>query len=170
MINNNAKHCVRNIGTPRINRITGSNNVWEMVYAAGSADTDDYPFCHVQGYCPRVFHLKQGRDRTPSGRSSERWGSEGGCGVDRWGFDRRNHGPPKGRFARRDKNWREFKPNVQCNACKHINHKAAMCNMLVIALFLDCYKLDMSKADWSQLESKWLSWWKDKIGQPARTP
>jgi hypothetical protein len=42
--------------------------------------------------------------------------------------------------------------------------------MLAIALFLDRYKLDMSETDKSQLESKWLSWWKDRVGQPARTP
>jgi hypothetical protein len=42
--------------------------------------------------------------------------------------------------------------------------------MLTIALFLDRYKSDMSEADWSQLKLKWLSQWKDKIGQPALTP
>ncbi len=170
MINNNAKHLVRDIGTPCINRVTSSVNICEMVHAAGSADVDNYPFCHVQGYCPRAFHLKQGRYHTPSGRGSECWGSEGGLGVDHRGFDCRNHDPPKGRFAWPDKNRREFKPKVQCNACKRIGHEAATCNMLAIALFLDRYKPDMSKADWSQLESKWLSWWKDRIGQPAWTP
>jgi hypothetical protein len=170
MINNNAKHCVRDTGMPRINRVTGSNDVWEMVHATRSADANDYPFCHVQGYCPRAFCLKQGRDCTPGGHGSECWGSEGGRGVDCRGFDCYNHDCRRGRFAQPDKNWHEFEPNVQCNPCKCIGHEAATCNMLAIALFLDRYKLDMSKADWSQLESKWLSWRKDKIGQPARTP
>jgi hypothetical protein len=48
--------------------------------------------------------------------------------------------------------------------------QAATCNMLAIALFLDHYKSDMSEANGSQLELKWLSRWKDKIGQPAWTP
>ncbi len=157
MINNNSKHCVRDIGMLRINHVTGSDNVWKMVHATGSADANDYPFCHVQGYCPRAFCLKQGRDRTPGGRGSEHRGSEGGHGVDCWGFDRRNHDPPKGRFAQPDINWYEFKPNVQCNACKLISHKAATCDILAITLFLDRYKSDMSKADWSQIELKWLS-------------
>ncbi len=170
MINNNAKHYVRDIGTLRINRVTGSNEVWEMVHAAGSADADDYPFCHIQGYCPRAFCLKQSQDCTPGGCGSERRGSKGGCGVDHQGFDCCNHHPPKGRFAQADTNRCEVKLNMQCNACKRIGHKAATCNMLAIALFLDRYTSDMSEADWSQLESKWLSRWKDKIGQPAQTP
>jgi hypothetical protein len=31
MINNNAKHHVRGVGTPRINRVVGSDNGWDMV-------------------------------------------------------------------------------------------------------------------------------------------
>jgi hypothetical protein len=170
MINNNAKHRIRNVGAPRINRVAGSDDIWEMVHAASHANANNYPFCHVQGYCPRAFCLEQGRDRTPGGRGPKHWGFEGGHGVDHWGLNRRNPDPPKGRFARFDKNWHEFKPNVQCITCKRIGHEAATCDMLAIILFLDRYKLDMSEADQSQLESKWLNRWKDRMGQPARTP
>jgi hypothetical protein len=170
MINNNAKHRVQDVGAPRINCVAGANKLWEMVHTPGDATADDYPFCHVQGYCPMAFHLEQGRDCNPGGRGFDQRGFEGGRGSDRRGLDHRNPDPPKGHFARPDKNQHEFKPNVQCDACKCVGHKAATCDMLAIILFLDRYKLDMSEADQSQLESKWLSWRKDKIGQPARTP
>jgi hypothetical protein len=171
MINNNAKHCVQDVGTPRINRVTGSDDVWEMVHATGDAkDSNYYPYCHVQGYYPRAFHLEQGRERTPGGQGFERWGFDGGRSGDCRGPDHRNPDPLKGCFARPDKNWHEFKPNVQCNACKRVGHEAATCNVLAIALFLDCYKSDMSEADKSQLKSKWITRWKDRVGQPAWTP
>jgi hypothetical protein len=45
------------------------------------------------------------------------------------------------------------------------------CDMLAMALFLDCYtKRDLSDADRNAIESKWLGRWKDRLGNPARTP
>jgi hypothetical protein len=43
--------------------------------------------------------------------------------------------------------------------------------MLAIALFIDQYtKTDMSDSNRSAIESQWLKRWKDRLGQPARTP
>ncbi len=171
MINNNAKNCAQDIGLPCINCVAGLDGVWELVHVTEDAkDSNNYPYCHVQGYYPRAIRLEQGRERTSGGQGFERWGFDGGHGGDCRGPDCRNPDPPKGCFARPDKNWCEFKPNVQCDDCKRVGHKAAKCNVLAITLFLDCYKSDMSKADKSQLESKWITWWKDRVGQPAQTP
>ncbi len=57
MIHNNAKARVRDFAAPRIHKLDGMDSVWDLV------DNDELPFCHVQGYEPRVLRLEQGRDR-----------------------------------------------------------------------------------------------------------
>jgi hypothetical protein len=42
--------------------------------------------------------------------------------------------------------------------------------MLAIALYIDRYTKDLTDATRANIESKWLGRWKDKLGQPARTP
>jgi hypothetical protein len=43
--------------------------------------------------------------------------------------------------------------------------------MLAMALFLECYtKKNLSDADRTSIESKWLGRWKEKLDQPAGTP
>ena len=57
MIHKNAKARVRDFAAPRIHKVDGLDSVWDLV------DNDELPFCHVQGYEPRVLRLEQGRDR-----------------------------------------------------------------------------------------------------------
>jgi len=42
--------------------------------------------------------------------------------------------------------------------------------MLAIALFVDRHKDRLSDAEKSSIEDKWISRWKDTVGQPTRTP
>ena len=56
-----------------------------------------------------------------------------------------------------------FLPNVICAACKRTGHGATSCDMLAIALFVERHKDQMSEAEKS-------SHWRDKLGQPNRTP
>jgi hypothetical protein len=78
---------------------------------------------------------------------------------------------PRGRFAWPDLHCRTFMLDKQCAACKRIGHKAINCNMLAIALFVDCYvHHSLSDSDQLYIESKWLAHWKDRLGQPARSP
>jgi hypothetical protein len=42
--------------------------------------------------------------------------------------------------------------------------------MLALALFIERHKQSLSDADRDSIESKWLARWKERLGQPARTP
>ena len=57
MIHNNAKARIKDFAAPRIHKLDGMDSVWDLV------DDDELPFCHVQGYEPRVLRLDQGKDR-----------------------------------------------------------------------------------------------------------
>ena len=50
-----------------------------------------------------------------------------------------------GRSLRPDLRCRPFLPGVICVACKHTGHEATSCNMLAIALFVECHKDQLSK-------------------------
>ena len=177
-IHNTAKARVQDLGHRRVNRVLG----WDG--APDDFPDDDLQFRHLQGYAPCVLRMEQGRDR-------------GGRGPDRRGFDRRQGfdnrqdrstlasdrssssstlssdrgpAPPRGRFARPDQRRRSFLPNVQCEACKRIGHEAVNCDMLALALFIERHKHSLSDAERSAIESKWVAHWKERLGQPARTP
>ena len=42
--------------------------------------------------------------------------------------------------------------------------------MLAVALFIERHKQSLSDAEHNSIESKWLTRWKERLGQPARTP
>ena len=42
--------------------------------------------------------------------------------------------------------------------------------MLALALFIECHKHSLLNAKHDEIESKWLTHWKECLGQPARTP
>ncbi len=42
--------------------------------------------------------------------------------------------------------------------------------MLAIALFVDCHKDWLLEKEKSSIEEKWISCWKDNVGQPTPTP
>ena len=79
MIHKNGKARVKDFAAPRIHKVDGLDYVWDLV------DNDELPFCHVQGYEPRLLRLEQGRDRgrgreydcreSPSLRGDRRKGS-----------------------------------------------------------------------------------------------
>ncbi len=70
LIHNNAKHHVQDIHSPHIHRVAGLDTTWD------NSDEDELAFCHLQGYCPRVFHLKQDNRDHGSPRNANR-GSPG---------------------------------------------------------------------------------------------
>ena len=42
--------------------------------------------------------------------------------------------------------------------------------MLAFAIFVEKHRNSLSDSEKSAIEDKWISRWKDKIGQPTRTP
>ena len=130
--------------------------------------------------------LDQGRDRADAGRDRDRYRDrDQDRGVSRGrreqdprrDFVTRDRGPPRpgargpqGRALRPDQRRRPFFPGVTCAACKRTGHEALNCDMLAIAFFVDRHKDRLSDAEKSSIEDKWISCWKDTIGQPTRTP
>lgn len=186
LIHNNAKARVRDLGHRRVNRVAGWDSLTDVL------SDDELQFCHIQGYEPRVFRMDQGRDQS---RDQNR--DRGGHGPDRRGFDRRlrfdhcqdnstllsdrssrssttsserGSAAPRGRFARPDQCRRSFLPNKQCEACKRVGHEAVNCDMLALALFIERHKKSLTDTARNEIELNWLARWRDRLGQPARTP
>ena len=42
--------------------------------------------------------------------------------------------------------------------------------MLAIALSIERHKKQLSESKKMAIEEAWVAWWKNKVGQPARTP
>ena len=148
MIHNNAKARIRDFAAPRIHKLDGMDSVWDLV------DDDELPFCHIQGYEPRVLRLNQGRDRgrgreydrreSPSLRGDRREGSSLRSGNrdydrrDNSGFHDRAPGRSRygdcgnrpsdtapGRPVRPDQRRCPFLPGVICAELRHARH----CNL-----------------------------------------
>jgi hypothetical protein len=131
-----------------------------------------------------VFHVDQGQDHFHSSSGCcpyERDGpaGRGGCGFDRdrAGCGRRNFdrdgGPssPHDQSICPDRRRCSFLHGMQCNTCKHLGHKASICDMLAIALFLDKYiKHSLSDDDRHRIELNWVNRWKEQLGQPQHSP
>jgi hypothetical protein len=140
---------------------------------------DELPLCGVQGYCPRVYRVKQGQ-----GRVRRPYEQDGPAGCGGRGFDRDRAGrgcrdfdcdgrrpSPRDRSIRPDLRRCSFLPGVQCEACKRIGHEASSCDMLAIALFLDKYiKRSVTDDTRRTIKSTWVARWKEKLGQPQRSP
>ncbi len=67
-------------------------------------------------------------------------GHSGGQQGDRGPIGGHNGDPPQGCSLRPDQRRQPFLHGVMCAACKHTGHEATSCNMLAIALFVDCHK------------------------------
>ena len=158
-------------------------------------DEVEHPYCHIQGYTPRVLRLEQGRDWKAPGRDRVRGfnrgrrnpvspGSSGSRDGDLPHFrpgDRNSYGRrgddnrpgndnPQGRSIHPDRRRWPYLPDVICAACKRRGHPASSCDMLAIALFVDRHKQQLSEQERSAIEETWLARWKDKVGQPTRMP
>ena len=85
--------------------------------------------------------------------------------------DRGRDQTPRGRYARPDHNHRVYDKDLQCEACKHVGHAAATCNLLAQALFLTKYmKYTLDDNAKVNLEAVWLDRWSSKLGTPSRSP
>jgi hypothetical protein len=42
--------------------------------------------------------------------------------------------------------------------------------MLALALFIERHQQSLFDSEHNEIESKWLARWKERLGQPARTP
>ena len=130
--------------------------------------------------------LDQGRDRADTGRDRDRYhdrgqdrGANRGCREQdpRRDFVPRDCGPPRPGARghqecalRPNQRHRPFIPGVICAACKRTGHEAWNCNMLAIMLSIDRHKDRLLDAQKFSIEEKWISRWKDTVGQPTRTP
>jgi hypothetical protein len=173
----NASARVRDVGfaPPQVRRVAGD---WDSTPFPPVPDAE-LLLCVVQGYSPRAFRVEQGQDRV--GRTYDRDGpaGRGGRGFDRekagrgqHDFDRDGRRPsPRDQSIRPDLRCRSFVPGVQCDACKWVGHEASSCDMLAIALFLNIYvKHSLSDDVRRNIESTWVARWKEKLGQPQRSP
>ena len=186
LIHNNAKARVSNFAAPRLHKLDGMEPVWNLV------DKDELPFCHVQGYEPRILRIEQGRDRREHGTSfrdnrressTTQFGSRNNNHTNNSGFHdqvpfnsrygnggKRPSDSATGRPIRPDQRRRPFLPGVICAACKRTGHEASSCDMLAIAIFVEKHRNSLSDGEKSAIEDRWILRWKDKIGQPTRTP
>ena len=93
------------------------------------------------------------------------------AGRGRGDFARDGRRPsPRDRSIRPDLRHRTFLPGVQCAACKRLGHEASSCDMLAIALFLDKHKKTLTEDSRRAIESTWVARFKEKLGQPQRSP
>ena len=61
-------------------------------------------------------------------------------------------------------------PNVICAVRKRCGCLASSCDMLAIALSIERHKKQLSESEKLAIKENWIAHWKDKVGQPARTP
>jgi hypothetical protein len=78
--------------------------------------------------------------------------------------------PQWGRYARPNHNKSKWDPCIICDACRHTRHKAASCDMLAMAIFLEKYKRETSDNTTNKVETEWLACWKGDLGNPSRKP
>ena len=176
-IHMNASARARDVGlaSPRVRRVAGE---WDPT-SWPPVPEDELPLCGVQGYQPRACRVDQGQDRfrrpyerdSPAGRGG-RGPDRDRAGRGRREFNRDAQRPsPRDRSIRPDLRRRSFLPGVQCRACRRIGHEAASCDMLAIALFLNRYiKSSLPDDSRQTIESAWVARWKEKLGQPQRSP
>jgi hypothetical protein len=77
-------------------------------------------------------------------------------------------GVQRGRLSRPDRNHGEFRPDIVCNACRRTGHVAANCDVLAIALFIEKYKKELPDEVKDEIESDWVTRWKDRLGNPRK--
>ncbi len=172
----NASARVRDVGlaSPRLRRVAGE---WDSPTLPPVSD-DELPLCGVQGYCPQVYRVEHEQDRFHRPYDRDGPAGCGGCG-----FDRDMAGRGRGDSARDERrpslhDWsirpdlrrRTFLPGVQCAACKRLGNEASSCDMLAIALFLDKHKKTLTEDSRRALKSTWVARFKEKLGQPQRSP
>jgi hypothetical protein len=169
----NASARVRDVGlaSPRVRRVAGD---WDLP----PVSDDELPLCGVQGYCPQVYRIDQGQDRFrrpydrdgPAGRGGRVFDRDvAGRGRGDSACDGRRPSP-RDRSIRPDLRRRSFLPGVQCAACKRLGHEASSCDMLAIVLFLDKHKKTLTEDSRRAIESTWVARFKEKLGQPQRSP
>ena len=143
LIHNNAKHRVRDLHSPWVHRVVGMDTTWD------TSEDDETPFCHLQGYSLQINSFDGYRNR---GDNTHRncGSAEGGYGLC---TPRPPPDKPQGWLTQPDQRRHAYKPGVQCDACKRIGHNAVNCNMLAIALYIDCYTKDISAEDRSAIKS-----------------
>ena len=124
-----------------------------------------------QGY-PRVTRLAEERATYRDGRAvrrdtrhgSSRPSVQGSGGTGRMGR------PPRGRFARPDRNDGVYRPDIICDACRRTGHVAANCDVLAIALFLEKYKRELTDEAKDKIETNWVDRWRSVLGTQQKKP
>jgi hypothetical protein len=61
-------------------------------------------------------------------------------------------------------------PDVICAVRKRPGHLASSCDMLAIVLSIERHEKQLSESEKLAIKENWIARWKDKVGQPARTP
>jgi hypothetical protein len=63
-----------------------------------------------------------------------------------------------------------YQPDKICNAFQHTSHVAENCNVLAISLLIEKYKPNILDDMKDHLESEWVQYWKDSLGNPMKKP
>jgi hypothetical protein len=156
-IHQNSQARMRDIISPRVQRLEGSFSIVQGVPTIHRIDRDDRSRVSIKD----GGGGNNARDYQDSGRDDTLW------------TQRERPRPQRnpGWLARLDRNRRPFLPDVQCTACKRIGHVAKHCNMLAMAICLERYmKRDMLNSVQDAIEKDWLARWKDRLKNSDRTP
>jgi hypothetical protein len=156
-IHMNAQSCLRDIVSPRVRRIdVGATRIQGLpdspsINRFGRSDRPAVGFRDRQDRGSR-----DGRDCNPQVRD-----------------ELRSDRPPRLQrgLPRADRNRRPFLSDVQCDVCGRVGHVAKNCDMLATAICLEKYmRHDLPSTTRDAIEKDWVAKWKDRLGNPTRTP
>jgi hypothetical protein len=178
LIHTHTKSQARDLGLRCVNKVAGWDSMSDVL------SDDELHYCHIQGYQPHALRVEQGcgsmgqggaqnfqrRPRFDNCQDRSTLSMDRSLSTNLTLSSNRSTNASRGRFARPDQRRCTFLPGVQCDACKCIGHKAINCNMLALALFIERHKQSLSDTERNEIESKWIVRWKERLGQPARTP
>jgi hypothetical protein len=153
VIDNHLIACLGDVGFPRVHHTTADDARAIQGYSPSASCIDSVPCCdhpsHDAGLCGGCN--MGGRDAA--------WPDSAPAPLSC------SHIPNPGQCCR------EFLAGVTCKACLQVSHHAVNCDMLAMALCLECYmKGHLSNAARDTIESKWVNQWKERLDNPCRKP
>ena len=157
----NAQSRLRDIVSPRIRRLDFDHSRVQGLPVSPSINRfgrSDRPAAGFRDRDERSSAPRDDRDRPRQARDGHR--------TDNSRPPRQQRGLP-----RADRNRRPFLSDVQCDACGRVGHVAKNCDMLATAICLEKYmRHDLPSTTRDAIEKDWVAKWKERLGNPSRTP